>query len=62
MCFLLLSLSRSTGADDGIVDAMDYLGSWPILLKTDLQLIRKRVARNPSALSGRVERVDVVVN
>ena len=39
-----------------------FLYSWPSLLKTDLQLIKKRVARNPSVLSGRVERVVVGVN
>ncbi|AHF63432.1 hypothetical protein Syncc8109_1061 [Synechococcus sp. WH 8109] len=37
MCFLLLALSGSIGADDGIVDVIDYLGSWPNLLKTDIQ-------------------------
>ena len=58
---MLLPLSGFISARDGIVKG-DFLKSWPSLPKTDLQLIKKRVARNPSVLSGRVERVVVGVN
>ena len=41
---------------------INFQGSWPSLPKTVLQLIRKRVVKNPNVLNGRVEPAVVVVN